>query len=307
VNLRFLGLFFLLFPLIILAQVNSAVRSDSVINNQGYPGINLISYTLLLASDFRQQASAPFQMNQKEVIHLGEFAVITAGLVIADSRVDKFANNMRSNSQYVRKSSPIITQVGGKYSFYFLGACGLYSLIGNDKRAQVTTLLATQALITSGVWTRVGKLITGRERPSASYTSSRDAGGEWYGLMHSINYYNENNKMPVSSYDAFPSGHTSTVFSIATVFAKMYSDKPAIPIIAYSTATLVGLSRLTEHAHWMSDVFVGAALGYLCGSQVVNNYRKTFNVTDHTHKHKNIALSMDYNYNNLLVGLTYRL
>jgi len=292
---------------VILAQVNSTVTVDSVIKNQSYPGINIRSYAVLLADDFKQQAISPFEMNKKQAFHLGEFAIVTTGIVLSDGGIDKIASNMRSNISFVRESSPVITQFGGKYSLYFLGACGIYSIIGKDKRAQVTTLLATQALITSGVWTRLGKLITGRERPSASYSISHDQGGEWYGLMNSINYYKEYNKMPVSAFDAFPSGHTSTVFSIATVFAKMYSDKPAIPVIAYSTATLIGLSRLTEHAHWMSDVFVGAALGYLCGSQVVNNYRKTFSVNTPGHWHKNIALSMDYNFNNFLVGLTYKL
>ena len=54
-----------------------------------------------------------------------------------------------------------------------------------------------------------------------------------------------------------------------------YKDKPAVPIISYSAATLVGISRLTEQKHWASDVFVGALLGYVCGRQVVSHYNKT--------------------------------
>jgi hypothetical protein len=40
-------------------------------------------------------------------------------------------------------------------------------------------------------------------------------------------------------------------------------------------ATLVGISRLTERAHWASDVFVGGLIGYVCGKQVVANFNKT--------------------------------
>jgi hypothetical protein len=76
------------------------------------------------------------------------------------------------------------------------------------------------------------------------------------------------------SYDAFPSGHTATAFSIATVFATQYSDIKAVPILCYSAATAVGISRLTEHEHWASDVFVGALIGYLSGKQVVQNFRR---------------------------------
>ena len=59
------------------------------------------------------------------------------------------------------------------------------------------------------------------------------------------------------------------------VFATQYSDHKAVPVLFYSAATLVGISRLTEHEHWGSDVFVGALLGYFSGKQVVNHYNKT--------------------------------
>jgi membrane-associated phospholipid phosphatase len=59
------------------------------------------------------------------------------------------------------------------------------------------------------------------------------------------------------------------------VFATQYKDIKAIPVICYSAATLVGISRLTDHQHWASDVFVRGIMGYLCGKQVVNHYNKT--------------------------------
>jgi membrane-associated phospholipid phosphatase len=80
--------------------------------------------------------------------------------------------------------------------------------------------------------------------------------------------------MPAYTFDAFPSGHTATAFSIAAVFASQYNETKVVPILFYSGATLVGISRLTEHEHWASDVFVGALLGYLSGKQVVNHYNK---------------------------------
>jgi hypothetical protein len=55
-----------------------------------------------------------------------------------------------------------------------------------------------------------------------------------------------------------------------------YADVKAVPIIAYSLAGIVGITRMTEHTHWASDVFVGAWAGYLCGKQVVNYHRKLF-------------------------------
>ena len=76
-------------------------------------------------------------------------------------------------------------------------------------------------------------------------------------------------KYPDASFDSFASGHTAIAFSIATVFASQYNHTPVIPILSYTAATMVGLSRLTENKHWSSDVFVGALAGYLCGKRVV--------------------------------------
>ena len=129
-------------------------------------------------------------------------------------------------------------------------------------------------MITSGVWAQLIKHIAGRERPFAAYINSNSEGGYWHKPFSQFDQDLVVRK-PGSSFDAFPSGHTATAFSIATVFALQYKDRPAIPIISYSAATLVGISRLTEHEHWASDVFAGALLGYLCGKQEVSHYNKT--------------------------------
>jgi membrane-associated phospholipid phosphatase len=61
---------------------------------------------------------------------------------------------------------------------------------------------------------------------------------------------------------SFPSGHTIAAFSIATVVARRYRNHRWVPYVAYGSAALVGFSRMTLSAHFPSDVFVGAALGY---------------------------------------------
>jgi membrane-associated phospholipid phosphatase len=129
-------------------------------------------------------------------------------------------------------------------------------------------------MIATGVWVLLIKQITGRERPKAAYIFSQLEGGKWHGpFAKYIEVFADDRSM--FSYDAFPSGHTANAFSIATVFASQYNDTRAIPVLSYSIATLVGISRLTEHEHWASDIFVGALLGYLCGKQVVANFNKT--------------------------------
>ena len=61
---------------------------------------------------------------------------------------------------------------------------------------------------------------------------------------------------------SFVSGHTSNIFTTATVFATNYKDVKWVPPVAYGLATLVGLSRIYDNAHWASDVMAGAAVGF---------------------------------------------
>jgi len=64
----------------------------------------------------------------------------------------------------------------------------------------------------------------------------------------------------------FPSGHTAAAFAIASVVAARYRGAAWG---AYGMAGIVGASRLTSRAHFPSDVFLGAALGYSIGRFVV--------------------------------------
>ena len=58
---------------------------------------------------------------------------------------------------------------------------------------------------------------------------------------------------------SFPSGHAASAFATATSLAYAYGYKAGIPAILVATA--ISAARVSENAHWLSDVFAGAALG----------------------------------------------
>lgn len=61
---------------------------------------------------------------------------------------------------------------------------------------------------------------------------------------------------------SFPSGHTAQAFAAATFMAKEYAHKSAwYSIGAYTVATGVGVMRVMNNRHWVSDVLVGAGIG----------------------------------------------
>ena len=68
---------------------------------------------------------------------------------------------------------------------------------------------------------------------------------------------------------SLPSAHTSNAFATATVFATLYKDKRWVAPFAYGMAAMVGLSRIYDDAHWLSDVMAGAAVGFFSAKAMI--------------------------------------
>ena len=70
--------------------------------------------------------------------------------------------------------------------------------------------------------------------------------------------------MPVQEIILYPSGHTATAFTGATLLAHEYGHRSVwIPIAGYTVATATGVMRVLNNRHHVSDVIVGAAVGIL--------------------------------------------
>jgi membrane-associated phospholipid phosphatase len=247
----------------------SFYKTDSIFSFQSQKG-----YIPSLFNNIGEQVTAPFKFKTKQWLITGAAIGITAILLHFDNDIDKWARVQKQEHRWVNKSSPVITQFGSTYGISSVAAIGLLSAAFKKQKGVQTSLLATQALLTSAAWVQLIKHFTGREDPSASYIYSKIPGGKWWGPF---SQYDQDVPVykSISSFDAFPSGHTAAAFSIAAVFASQYNDIKAIPILSYSMATLVGISRLTEHQHWASDVFVGGLIGYVCGKEVVAHFNNT--------------------------------
>jgi membrane-associated phospholipid phosphatase len=66
---------------------------------------------------------------------------------------------------------------------------------------------------------------------------------------------------------SFPSGHTATAFVTATLLHKEYGTtiSPWFSVAGYGIAAGVGVSRVMNNKHWVSDVLAGAGVGILAG------------------------------------------
>ncbi|HVX27495.1 MAG TPA: phosphatase PAP2 family protein [Parafilimonas sp.] len=276
----------------------------NIINPKAYTETTRISfpaYFVLLGNDIKQDFTAPFHQTSKEWAHIGIYgASVAAFSVLADEPIQRSATKIHDNNKTVASVSSYVTKFGGKYELYSLAALGGYGFIFNNKKMQTTTLLATQAYLTSGLIESIAKYITGRQRPSYNDPNQPEAEPTFRGPGYSLGHNIYNHKISTS----FPSGHTTVIFAAATVFAKEYKNTPWVPVVAYSAASLVGLSRITENKHWATDVIVGATLGYLCGGQVVNNYHRYAKLKAPS-KSGTLSFNLNYNGYNFEPGLVY--
>ena len=284
-------------------------KTDSIgsqINNiapQGYnetTKITFKNYFILLGSDLRQEFTKPFHMTRKNWGQFGKFAAVAIALGLADEPIQKFAVKVTRNNPGFQKVSNFISRFGGSYETYGLIGLGAYAFISKDEKIKVTVLLASQAYITGFALEKVLKFLTGRTRPSF-YAPNMEAEPKFLGPFSPPK--NINDKIVQAS---FPSGHATVAFAAATIFAKEYKNKPIVPIIAYTSATLISLSRITENKHWATDVLAGAVIGYLAGQNIVNNYHRYAKIKASAKKQNTISFNLEYANGGLQPGLLYK-
>ncbi len=263
--------------------------------------ITFNSYFILLGSDLKQSFTKPFHMSGKDWGNLGKFAVVVGALSFADEPIQKQASRFYNNSPNLANLSRYITNFGGIYEAYALAAFGTYGFVFKNIKMQTTTLLATQAYIAGSAVETVTKYLAGRTRPS-SYKPGTEPEPTFLGPFSKTGQKIGGRR----SYSSFPSGHTTVAFAAATVFALEYKNHPIVPVIAYSAATLIGLSRITENKHWATDVLVGAALGFLTGKEVVNNYHRYSKLKAPNQKKNTITFNLNYSAGHFEPGLVYK-
>jgi membrane-associated phospholipid phosphatase len=234
--------------------------------------------------------SSPSRMKGKDFLLIGGIVAATGLMIAYDEEIYREIKKFQERNDWVDDVSPVITDLGlGGWSLTIAGGFYLGGLLLKDKKAKETARLTLMTFFHTGLVVQLGKHLTGRQRPS--WDPGKDY---WHGPKGFFKRYKKNK---LSCYDAFPSGHTITIFGTATVIAEMYKNKVWVPILCYSVATLTGLSRITEDTHWISDVFVGAILGYAIGKFIVkkrNRLRKV-NVLPVANSHQ-IGLNLSYEF-----------
>jgi membrane-associated phospholipid phosphatase len=173
---------------------------------------------------------------------------ITAGLIFADPHAMPYFRSHAKNLDKLNDGfDPMITTG----EVILLPTALLTSgYIRHDQRTVSSALLCAQAYGDSAIVDLAIKAVTRRQRPT-----DVPPGGDFH------NTFFNGGKSPFHG-SSFPSGHATGAFSVATVVAIRYQRHRWVPWLAYGMATVISFSRITTAAHFPSDVFLGASMGY---------------------------------------------
>ncbi|WP_192821668.1 phosphatase PAP2 family protein [Rufibacter sp. LB8] len=232
----------------------SAVASPSTselktTDGTGFPEFNR-TYFLLGDTVEALPVKRGWSREKKKFVWSAAGAVATFGLGLAayhwvDEPLKEFVQ--RNATPFTRDISETIEPFGTSERLHAtFGSLFMVGLVTkNRKLRQVATISLASYYLNSMMTSQLKKTFR-RARPL--YAEDND---EFNG--------------PASSYEyaSLPSSHTSNAFATATAVATIYRDKGWVPPVAYGIATLVGLSRIHDNAHWASDVIAGAAVGYV--------------------------------------------
>ncbi len=200
----------------------------------------------------------------KPALFVGGALAITGALIWSDQRTYETLYDWKTSHSAIRTVSPIITNLGdGRTSMAMFGGFLAYSYIANDRTAMQAGKIGLESFLLSGITAQILKHTFGRERPSVASVS----GGRWNGAFLLLNQGGK--RGGYAHFDAFPSGHTTTVFAAATTLSEVYHDSPWVSYASYSVASVVAVSRVMEQTHWLSDCFVGGLIGYFSTQLVI--------------------------------------
>jgi hypothetical protein len=253
-----------LFFLLLSSSVKAA---DSLSLSSHYSITQTISEDIsYFGEDMASYFLAPLHFNGNDWLITGGIVGGTAGLMSADTwgqqqaqsaPHSEFFQNFMNGS---RKYGEIIIAGG------VTGAAYIGGIVFENHWLRTTGRELVEALAYSGITTTAIKFALARARPYV-----RQGAHEF--LPFDI----------ANGHNSLPSGHTTVAFALSTVLSEQIHNFWASALL-YGAASCTGFSRMYHNQHWLSDVFLGAAIGTTAGLFVVHHNEERENPL-----HKNTA------------------
>lgn len=199
-------------------------------------------------SDTKYVIASPSRWDKGDWLKCTFIIGTTYGIMNEDAALQEWVQDRWTATS--DRISEAIESFGAEGAILALGGVYLTGCITQDTTFKKLALLGAESALISGLIIEVLKIIIGRSRP---YKEEGAFSFSWFNL------YGESQSLP--------SGHTGAAFSIASCISEECKN-PFVSVIGYTTATLVGLSRIHDNKHWASDVFLGAVIGVSVGKTI---------------------------------------
>jgi membrane-associated phospholipid phosphatase len=198
--------------------------------------------------------SSPRPLGRPHGVRWWEAASVAGTTLVLMSSDQKISHEFQEHPTHAAATVASVFRRVGQPEIYAVVPLGVLTagLLTNDE--DVTRaggrLVASVALSTAAFQTL--KLVSGRARP--------DAGQGAFAFS------------PFSGRGAFPSGHSTVAFALATSLAEELHNGWATAAL-YAIATGTAWSRVYDERHWASDVVLGAAVGITTAKVVHGRWR----------------------------------
>lgn len=230
------------------AKIDGYKISKQFVRDFGYTTADVITY--------------PFNSWQQRDYVKSAILIGVSGFTYAflDDPIKEWAQRTRnSHSAFFSDKLQFVGQ--GYISAGIITTFEIYGLTFKQKKARrVAVLSAESFIISTGICTAM-KYLAGRARPNTGEDHDH-----WYGPQIS-------NKSQTS----FFSGHTTAIFSMATVVALEYKNHKWVPPVIYTLSAFAAASRIHDNKHWTSDVIFAALLSHYVAKTVVRLHNKMGN------------------------------
>lgn len=250
----FLKRWYLYFCLFIFINTFLFAQSDSALTSSQAISFNK-PYFQSYWYDVRDITVAPFHWKEKNLIIATALLGTTFLLSTQDLKVYSFSQENRNSTTDKISKYGLEPWGSGVYSLPSLGLFYLHGELFSNDRNKKVAMLGLKAYVITNLFVHTAKQMFHRHRPfQVEDESSKE-----------VSQYIIDGPFSNIHYTSFPSGHATRSFAMAAILAFEYKDKPIIPILSYSIASLTSLSRINDNEHWASDVLAGAIIGYSIG------------------------------------------
>lgn len=203
--------------------------------------------------DAKELTLAPLRWDGHQWVRFGEGVGSVAVVYAADRSL--YDAVQRNRSSFTDDFSKTMKPFGGQRALNLSALMILTGSITHDFRLRDAGRDSLESeLWAAGVVTPLLKRAFGRARPSQELGA------------HSFHPFD-------SSYQSFPSGHSTNAWAFATAVAGHY-DGWLVPTIVYTIASSVSMSRVNDRAHFPSDVLAGALISHAVARGIVARHQR---------------------------------